>query len=213
MAVSLTVASSLVVAELNANTSYAATVTDPRFYNSQISDAVLAADADVVRAICNNPKHPRRQGFITTQSGVSHGAQLTAHAGPVEGVQFAITATTWTGTRPGSLAPREAIDFDNLNPRAKTLLPCRYFIDGDTIFHNKTGLLAGDASAVSVNVAYPAFTKTSACQSPDEMLLPVVHGALAILMNVEGEDSTSAQLYATLFAKEIEQIGAVGNEQ
>ena len=144
---------------------------------------------------------------------MSHGAQLTAHAGPVEGVTFAVTATTWTGTRPGVLSTREQIDWDNLNPRVKDLLPCRYYIDGDTCFHNATGILLGDASVVSVSVTYPAYTKTGACQSSDEYLLPVVHGALALLFDIEGESPESAGLYGQMFQAELQAIAMVGNEQ
>jgi len=213
MAVSLTVASELVVAQLNLATTYTITPSDPRAYAAQIADAVLGADSDVVRAICNNPKHPRRAGFFTTQASVASGSQLTAHAGPVEGVTFAVTATTWTGTRPGVLSTQAQIDWDNLNARDKTLLQCRYYIDGDTIWHNRAGLLLGDASAVSVSVTYPAFTKSGACQAPDEYLMPVVHGALALLINLEGEDPTSAGLYGQMFQAELQQIATVGNEQ
>lgn len=210
MAVSLATASSLVVAQLNLATTYTVTPSDPRAYAAQISDAVLGADAEIVKAILNNKNHPRRQGFLATQSAVTHGAVLTSHVGPLETVQCAITGGSWASALPATPVSMDQINWENLNPRVKTFLQPHYCLDGSNFYHNRTGLLAGGASAVAFNVQYCAYTKTASAQAPDEELMPDVWGALALLFNIEGEDPTSAQLYATLFEKELARLAMVG---
>ncbi len=212
MAVSLSVIASQVNQELNTAVTYSATPTDPRLYTTGLADAILDADGKYVAAHLRNRNDPRRVAFTTSQSAVAHGGTLNTHLGPIDSIQFVVTATTWTGTRPGVPSTLTQIDFDNLNPRAKVLLPCRYKIEGDVLYHNRTGLLAGDASAVSVNATFNTYTKTSACQAPDEDQAGIVYETCALLFGIEGDDTQAAQLYAEMSEKELTRIAAVGSE-
>lgn len=197
MPVSLATAASLVNQELNANTTYSASSSDPRWYTAGISDAILGADGLICGHIAANPNHPRQSAFYTTSSGVAHGATLTNLAGPVAAVEFVITGGTSAGTKAGQPGDRVEIERERLNSLSLTRIDPHFLLDGNVIYHNDLGIANG--GSVSVNVTYPTFTLTSACQSPPEYLWPVVVGALAVLFALEGSNVQAASHYGGLW--------------
>ena len=216
MAVSLSTSASLVIAELNAALSYGSTVTDPRFYTAQITDAVLSADGAIVEAICRNINHPRRSNYYTTQSNMLHGDTLGNSAGPPDTVMFVVTG----GTAPGK---RAAIEWDKeeiqneiaiYGPSGVITNPFidpHFALDGNVLYHNGTVIAfnSGGGSA-SINVTYPTYARTSACQAPDEFTLAVVCGALGLLFPVEGENSGVGGFYYQQFVGYLQAIATNG---
>lgn len=211
MSVSLTVAKKLVTNVLNENdvTTYGTLTNPERYVDGEVTDACLSADAAICRAIIETPGHGRRKDFLTSAT-VAHGAQIATHVGPVESIIFAVTGGAYAGTRAGNPAGKDEIERDNRNPLALTLIEPAYYLEGDTVYHNAAGLVAGGASSVTVTAAYCTFTLTSACQSSDEMERAVVLAAVALLIGKDGHHTAAAAGFEAQYRQEMANLGVAG---
>ena len=199
-----------VILSLNAGTpgTYGVTVTDPRWNASQISDAVLTADALVVAAILRNKSNSRNQLYYATQFGLANGGTIGINiAGEVAAVTFTVTAATEpinNGARSGDEWPKVEIDNENRYPVLG--YDPHYFIDGNVIYHNGSALASYYGAGVSVDVTFPFFVRVSTCQSPDEYEYAVYCGAMSLLQPVEGENVDSASTWAGQFQQLLKMI-------
>lgn len=206
MAITLATMRSEVYGSLNAANTYGSLDDNQRWTQGEVDDAILNADAEVIRAICDNPTHGARRTFLTS-SNVAHGGQIPAHLGPIDSVIFTITGGAYAGTRVGDFQ-RKGIEEDNRNPLSLTLIPPRYFIEGDILYHNATGLVSAGASAVTVAVYYCTYSRTAACQAPDEMYHAVKAGAMSTLVNKEGRYPDAQGVWGGQFAAMLQSIRA-----
>ncbi len=207
MAVSISTIESLTVQELNANTTYSSSSSDPRFYTAGIADAALSADGMVVEAICRNLQHSRRAQFYTTQTGATHGGTIGNAIGPVDTIQFVVSCGTAPGNRPSEMWPKGEVQAEVRNVLSLTRIDPHYALDGRVIYHNGATIASNSGGGtVSVNLTYPSYTRTSACQSPDEYAMAVACGTLGFLFSIEGENTTVAQFYWQQFQVMLNQI-------
>lgn len=190
MAVVLATIASQVVAQMNLAATYTATPTDPRAYAQQVTDAVLAADGMVVEAILSNPSNGARAAFIASAS-VAHAGALPARIGPIDSVVI--------GGKGATLWSLQEIEYERTNALSLTYPP-RFAIEGNTLFHNQ--------GASTATVKYVSFTKTSACQSPDEYAAAVLCGALMLMFSIEGEADSTAGMYGNQFQAMLQAIRA-----
>lgn len=201
MAVSLATVSTDCVLALNAGSpgAYSATALDPRWNTSQIVDAVLAADAAVVAATIRNHENARAALYYTVQTGLAHGGTIGQTGGPIASVTFVVTGGTKPGSRPGIEWEPAEIQREIFNVLGLDY-DCHHHIDGRIIFHNGAAIAAqSGGGSVSINIAYPAFTKTTACQAADEYQWIVFCGAMAMLVPAEGENVAPMGSWAQLY--------------
>lgn len=204
MAIVLATARSEVYGSLNAATVFGTLDDTERWTQEEVDAAILNADGDVIRAICDNPMHGARRVFLTS-SNVAHAGQIPAHLGPIDSVVFTITGGAYAGTRAGEFQ-RNGIEEDNLNPLGLTRIPPRYYIEGDILYHNATGLIAAGASVVTVAVYYCAYTRSGACQAPDEFYDAVKAGAMRALVNKEGVYAEAQSVWGNMYAAMLQAI-------
>lgn len=192
MAADLSRIAKIINQELNLADSYTATPDDPRFYN--LSDVILACDAQTVSAFLKNPTDGRRAGFLSTQS-LAHGAGLPTHIGPIESVTIA--------SKGAVLARKDKIERERENALNLTTISPHYWIEANTIFHNADAKISGVAGALFgvtvASVKVCTFSMGVVCQSPDELEIVVACGALAMLAPVEGENVSLASHYQGQF--------------
>ena len=205
MAVSLATITNLAIAVLTPGAAYG-TLGDARFFSQQFTDTILTVDGNIVKLILGNPSHGRRSTaqYVNTISGFLSGAQLPPRIGPIESVQFAISGGEYGGqTLIAKEYPPEAKDWinqDNQNPGPLITIKPKYCLEGVTLYHNAVALLKSPGTTgVSVNVSYTSYTRTTACQAPDEYFDAVLAGTLAMLFDVEGENAGSAQRFGQMY--------------
>ena len=205
MAVSLATITNLAIAVLTPGASYG-TLGDARFFSQEFTETILSVDGNIVKLILGNPFHGRRSSasYLNTIFGFVSGTQLPSRIGPIESVQFAITGGQYGGqTLVAREYPPEAKDWitqDNQNPGPLVTLKPKYCLEGVTLYHNAAGILKSPSTtAVSVNVSYANYTRTTACQAPDEYFDAVLAGTLAMLFDVEGENAGSAQRFGQMY--------------
>lgn len=208
MAVVLATVRSEVYGSLNAATAFGSNDDPERWTQEEIDAAILNADGDIIRAICDNPMHGARRAFLTS-SNVLHGGQIPAHLGPIDSVIFTVTGGLYAGTRDAEFN-RIAIEEDNRNPSGLTSIPPRYYVEGDILYHNGAGLIAGGASAVTVAVYYCIYARTSACQAPDEFFDVEKVGAMSKLVNKEGVYADAQSVWGGMYAAMLADIRASG---
>src|ERR1700685_1585297 len=187
--------SSIVIQMLNAGTpgSFTSTVIDPKFSTQEVSSAVLNADGMIAESIVRNLENSRRALYYTTQIALANGGTIGAAAGPIDTVQFVITGGTMPGAYPATETDAEEIRFENRNPLQLFSLDAHYHSDGKVIYHNGVGIAALSGGVVSVNITYPNYTQTTACQAPAELSDAVVALAMKTLVAVEGSNSPVAE--------------------
>lgn len=208
MAVPLATVAIDVVLGLNAGNpgAYSATVLDPRWNTSQVVDAILTSDAAVVAATMKNKDSARAALYYTTQAGLAHGGTIGLTAGPIASVVFVVTGGTAPGSRPGTEWEPAEIQREIVNALGLDYDP-HYDIDGRVIYHNGTAIAAqSGGGSVSVNITYPAFSRTSACQAAEEFQWAVFCGAMALLVPVEGENVGAMGSWAQLFEVALQGI-------
>lgn len=180
---------------------------------SEFNRVLILADAKRARLICYDRNNSARKVFLTgTQSGIAHGGQINQAVGPVETVQFVITDGRWAGTHragsPRGATPDEMLrelSIENRNVTANPEIAPHFIQDGDTVFHNKAGLLLGGATAVSVNVTFCVFTvnfSATSLQCPDEWTRSIVADALAMQFGKDGHRSEAVALFMRLAQEE-----------
>lgn len=144
--------------------------TNSRYQSTtEIEDAALEADAIICQARISTPGDPYAATWKSVSPDIAHGALIPAHIGAVGGVEVKV-GSTYTPARFASskaeiLAMRQ---HSAIYPNAQNWC---YIIDGQ-LFHN------GDAARVWRSV----FTKSAACQSPEQDELAVVYGTVSSLV-------------------------------
>jgi hypothetical protein len=178
----------------------------------------VLSDAKVARMICNTKGLGARKTFLTgSQTAITNGAQLNASIGEVEDIQFVVTGGKWAGTQPAGL-PRGStlaemlreLSIENRNVTANPEIPPHYVQIGSTIHHNRAALLAGGASAVSVNATYCEFTinfSATSCQCPGEYSRLIAIDALAAYFAKDGQKVQAASYFNSLAEAEMATLG------
>ena len=205
MSVSLTIISTDVVLGLNAGSGYSATVTDPRWTTQQIVDAVLNSDGMVVAACTEDPNNPYASGYYTTTSGVANGGIIGASSGPLVSVQFVLTGGSAPSVRPAILWDLAEITEEIQNPLSLNFDP-HFQLHGRVLYHNGASIAAVESATVSVNVINISYSRSSACQAPDNLAWLVFVGAMAQLVPVEGENTGAAGYWGSLFFQGLEAV-------
>lgn len=100
--VTLATVAGRVISALNAGTAGTWTTTivssdDPRRNQTEINNAILAADAQVCMAICETLGHGYRSLFLAESADITHLGVIPDHIGPIEQVriQYASTEATY----------------------------------------------------------------------------------------------------------------------
>lgn len=189
MAVVLATIASEVVAQMNLAVTYTATVTDPRAYSQQVTDAVLNADGMVIEAILSNPSNGQRAAFIISTT-VAHAGALPARIGPIDSVVIG-----GKGAVPWDISE---IENERTNRLTLTSINPHFAIEGNVLFHNQ--------GATAATVRYVSYAKSGACQSPDEYGGVVLCGALMLMFSIEGENDSTASMYGQQFQAMLQAI-------
>jgi hypothetical protein len=180
---------------------------DPRWTSGQITEAVLAADALVCAAIFFG-NNPHIVDFYAVQSGVVHGGVILATAGRIISVKFVVTGGTAPGSRAGTSWEKAEIEAEIRSALALDYDP-HFAFDDRVIWHNGAAIAArSGGGTVSVNVTFPSYTRTSACQSPSEYEYIVFCGAMSLLVGVEGENAGIKGTWGQEFAEGIKMVEA-----
>src|SRR5579871_189359 len=198
MPVSLSISLNDIILLLNAGTpgTYSGTVIDPRWNTQQIVDLILSGDAMVCQATYRNKDNSRAALYYTIQTGIAHGQSIGAAAGPIASVQFVVTGGTSPGSRQGVEWDADEIQNEIANPLSLTLIEPHFSFDGRVLYHNGSVIAANSGGgAVSVNVTYPTFTLTSACQAASEYQDVVTSLGMKSAVPVEGSNVQAAELW------------------
>src|SRR5262245_17223195 len=187
-----------------ASEQYLAAASDPRFATTEIQDVLLSVDLDNASIICRDPDNGRRVNFLSTVALATITSQTAAaklllptHVGPIEAVEFAITGGDSNGF---TLQARDAegdegvITWENRNPNNLQLYP-RFTADGNSLYVNAPGMIAGGATNIIVNVTLAALVRTAALQCPEELEDMDICGATAILAGTENDMMDMAHWY------------------
>jgi hypothetical protein len=186
------------------------------FKSDEIKEALRRVDAANVGFICQTKGHSRRASYLTTQAVTTSGTELTSRAGDLDSVVFAITGGLYATEVMAEEMPLDYKPFlmqENLNPQALTKLTPKYILDGNKVFHNRLGLVAGGATSIVVTASFPAFTydgASTSLQSPDEFLLPITYGTCEFLMAKDGYKITAAGFFGSKQEKALAALGIGG---
>jgi len=134
--------------------------------NQEITDSILEADAVICQARISTPGDPYRNTWVSFTPDLAHAALIPPHIGSVGGVDVKVGSTytpaRFTSSKAEILAMRA---HPALYPNAQNWA----FIEDSQLFHN------GDSGRVWRS----SFTKSAACQSPEQDQTAVVAGGLA----------------------------------
>lgn len=178
----------------------------------------VLADATVARLIMNTKGLGARKPFLVgTQSGIANGAQLTAMVGPLETLQFVITGGRWAGTHSATPPRGQSLQeqlmwlrVETQNVTANPAIEPHAVVDGDTVYHNGAGVVAGGASSVSLNATFCTFTinfSATSTQCPDEYARAVAIMALALYFAKDGAKTETAAYFNGLAQAELAMLG------
>lgn len=208
MAVSLIVVLADVITLLNAGTpgSSGTTVLDPRWNTAIVTDAILTADAVVCAATFRNVQNARASLYYATQTGLANGGTIAGSAGPIVAVRFTVTGGSAPGSRPGIPWDLAEITQENNDPLSLSYDP-HYVILGRKIFHNGSRIAAASGGgSVSVDIDFPSFTQSSACQAADEYRWVVTVGGMSALVPVEGENAGPTGTWVAQFQEGLKWV-------
>lgn len=179
MAVSQSQVTQLAAAILNASRTTYGAIDDNLHFQSELDNAALAADKEVVNAILATKGQRLRRSFAVKVS-VTDGQVVTQEflGGCV------IDGKTGKPTSAGGLALLKQ------NPSNNTLVNGYYHFDGTII------TFTGSTCQIDV-IQYTPTAGTM--QAPDECLMAVVTGCLALVFPKEGTNVAAAAHFASLF--------------
>lgn len=204
----LTVLTKRVVSALNAATAatYTTTIADDRRSAGEITDAILAADADVCSAICESATNGYRALFMS-EVVVTHGQELDEAIGPIGRPLI----QPYSGADYVRGVQRSADDIDSYRANTNSLY--------DSVAHNVTGSsLAGyyDFDPISrvfsftgfaAKVSLAVFVKTAACQAP-VAYENAVYGIALLSLPKEGDAAPYLGLIGQQAAAQLKEIKA-----
>ena len=187
-------------------------INSERFKAGEFDFAIRLGDIAAARSILNNPNDGRRAGFLTS-SAVLHTNFIPTHVGPIDDVWFDISGGYYAGLRgvePWPISRLNELEIENRNPQANPFIEPHVIIEGDAVFHNAAGLVAGGASAASLFVRYPVLNyngTSTTIQSPDEFVRAIACAALAILMMKDGQRTGAGQTFESMYRNEMAVLG------
>lgn len=198
MAISITQVYGLCTAILNAATDTYGTLNDPLRLDTEIKDAIKAADREVAQVIIDTDGHRRRADFAVLQDVTS----TIGGSGNSGLIAFPIFAVQIDG-KPAKFVPPDT--FRDLTVTtsfgAAPLTTCVGFY---TVEQQMLGAIY--SSSVKVQIIKYTEPAGDTLASPEEYLMAVVCGALAILFPKEGAYVEAATHYASLFGKSLDLI-------
>jgi hypothetical protein len=189
--VDITAVKNFVVFTLAATDTWAGALDDPKYggstnVDSFITAAILNVDGAIVRAIMENPNHPKRSAYLTS-TAVTNGNLIGEHVGPIGDVR---------------VDSNLAIEADPED--------IRRWARNSTLFGSQTGYfgVAGErlfflGTAATVDLC--TYTRTSACQAPSEYTMVETHLTLASLAKLGGDFSLQEH-HLRLAALELQSI-------
>lgn len=139
----------------------------------EVKDFVLLADEQVIQDILSTPGHGWRSGFMVQSSALNSGDFLPNFIGKIGDVSVAVSSVYKPSTPAKS---REEILRMIEFPSLYTNKRFHYCQDGMVY-------TPGD----SFKAWYPAFTRTSACQSPQTAEAALIYGAIEIAEKINSE--------------------------
>lgn len=146
----------------------------------EITDAILEADAVICQARISTPGDPYRNTWVSFSADLAHAALIPPHIGSVGGVDVKVgetyTPARFTSSKAEILAMRA---HPTLYPNAQNWA----FIEDSQLFHN------GDFGRVWRSM----FTKSAACQSPEQDQTAVIAGAVGSLPK---DGSVTPEIYS-----------------
>lgn len=136
--------------------------------NDEIKDAALEADTVICQARITTPGDPHRNKWISLTADLASGVLIPEHTGAIVGFQVKVGSTytdaRFTSSRAEVLAMRT---HPTLYPNAQNW----GFVEEGMLYHN------GDFGRIWRS----NFTKSDACQSPEEDQTAVIAGTLGSL--------------------------------
>lgn len=175
--VDITAVKDFVVFTLNATDTWAGTIDDPKYGGTTaslgfINAAILNVDGAIVKAIMQNPRHPKRSAYLVS-TAVTNGNIIGEHIGPIGDVRI-----------DGNLGIEA--DPEDIRRWARNVAlfgvsaPAGYFgVAGERLFFNGT--------AATVDLC--TYTRTAACQAPSEYTMAEAHLALASIFKLGANQS------------------------
>jgi hypothetical protein len=177
---------------LNAVDAWAGTIDDPKFGGTTNSNlfldaAILNVDGAIVKAIMENPNHPKRSVYLTS-TAVTNGNLIGEHVGPIGDVRV-----------DGNLAIQA--DPEDIRRWARNtsvfVTPTGYAgIAGERLF------FLGTAATIDLCT----YARTSACQAPSEYTLVEAHLAIAAIFK-NGQNLEAANHHLRLAGLELQSLG------
>jgi hypothetical protein len=148
----------------------------------ELTDKILIVDEAVCTDICMTPGHPYANKFMTLSAAFSSGDKVTEHIGIYGDVLVAPTNDIATLGPSIAAKSREEIlrMIDNATLYGGTSR--NHFIEQNFIYHS------GYQAAPSAKVYYPQFTKTAACQAPDNYTDVLIYGTIDLCEKLNSED-------------------------
>jgi hypothetical protein len=195
-----------------AETNYNATlstsnVIGPDFTPSKIADAVAATLVDIVRTICETPRHPDRSYFRSVTAALGNRAVIPN----VDLLGFKVIGIPGRVSDSSNGQPLKPQDLDTVRSYTRhsatiysQMSPYWYCINGNVIEHTRTNVL------IEVCVFERPSPLTGNIPLPDSYEWPLTYGAVAFLAPKEG---MYASLHSQCLAKyndHLQQIRALG---
>lgn len=169
--VDITAVKNFVAFTLAATDTWAGALDDPKYggstnVDSFITAAILNVDGVIVKAIMENPNHPKRSAYLAPVA-VSNGALIGEHIGPIGDVLI-----------DGALG----IEADPEDIRRWARNSTLFGLTGYFGVAGERLMFLGTAATVDVCT----YTRTAACQAPSEYTMVETHLTLASLAKLGG---------------------------
>lgn len=165
--------------------SSAANRLNPDFAVTPVHDSLLSAISDIVRAICETPRHPERKGFISLTPTLANQAQLP-RANAAGAIFIGVMGRVYDATDQQTCLAAPLDDIRKFNEFAGTIYaswnPYWYALSGNAIEHTRT---AGVIIEWPV-YARPAFVAAANIPLDDYHEYPLICGAVCHLAPKEG---------------------------
>jgi hypothetical protein len=173
---------------------------------SQMKDAILDTEMDLIREICLNEQHPYRNLFDKAASAVASGVLVPSTASdstPFIGNLSQVLNSSTSYVMPELPAYKVRMMIQNSGTMFGSTIPDGYAITGGTIIHTaSTAVVWGPAAARS--------TFSGNMRLKDEYRSAMVCGSLARLLTKEGQFPDAWKANAEMFAREIALIQNTG---
>ena len=173
---------------------------------TQMKDAVLDTEMDIIRQICLNEVHPYRNLFDKAASAVASSALVPTTASdstPFIGVLSRVLNSSTSYVMPELPAYKVRMMIENSGSMFGGTIPDGYAITGGTIIHTaSTAVVWGPAAARA--------TFSGNMRLKDEYRNAMVCGTLASLLTKEGQFPDAWKMNSEMYARELMAIQNVG---